>query len=227
MIGFVKIHRKLKEWEWYNKSEMVHLFMHLILSANNSDGSWQGREVKRGQLITGLHSLNKATGISIQTLRTCLKRLQNSHEINIQSTKLNSLITICKYDDYNDKYQQANKQSTNDQQTSNKRSTTNKNDKEYKEDIYMSILNSFKAITGKGAKVIPDKVKTQIEKRIEEGYTIEDINTAIKNCSQDSYHIENPKYLTIEFITRQDKLEQWLHVKPKKQVEQQSLFVPA
>ena len=50
----------------------------------------------------------------------------------------------------------------------------------------------------------------QITARIKEGFTIEDILKATENCSKDKYHIENPQYLTPEFITRSDKLPKYL-----------------
>jgi hypothetical protein len=39
---------------------------------------------------------------------------------------------------------------------------------------------------------------------------------AIKNCSIDKYHIENPKYLTPEFISRPDKIEKYAYATTKK-----------
>lgn len=114
MIGFIKIHRKIQEWEWYNKSEMVHLFIHLLINANRKDGEWQKQPIKRGQLITGLHSLSEKTGISIRTIRTCLSRLKSTSELTIKTTNKFSIITICKYDDYNDDLTKNDKQ--NDKQ---------------------------------------------------------------------------------------------------------------
>lgn len=110
MVGFIKLHRKLQQWEWYNKSEMVHLFIHLLINANSEDGEWQKQPIKRGQLITGLHSLSEKTGISIRTIRTCLDRLKSTSELTIKSTNKFSIITICKYDDYNDNKKKTDKQ---------------------------------------------------------------------------------------------------------------------
>ena len=50
MIGYIQLHRKLLEWEWFQKPEMVVVFLTLLLLANHQDGNWQGHEVKRGQL---------------------------------------------------------------------------------------------------------------------------------------------------------------------------------
>ena len=42
MGGWIKLHRKLMQWEWYHKSEAVHLLVHLVLDANHEDKKWEG-----------------------------------------------------------------------------------------------------------------------------------------------------------------------------------------
>lgn len=142
MDGWIKIYRKLLEWEWYNKSEMVHLFIHLLLNANREDKKWKGIDVKKGQLITGLKSLSYSTGISIQTVRTCLERLEVTGEINKQSNNQYTIVTICNYADYQQIETKGNKQTnnrlTNDQQaTNNKQEYKNIRSKEYSK-LYLS-----------------------------------------------------------------------------------------
>jgi hypothetical protein len=131
MEGWIKIHRKLITWEWYNDSKMVHLFLHLLLSANHSDGNWQGVSVKRGQLITGRIKLSAVTGISEQSIRTCLSKLESTKELTIKTTNKNSIITLLNYDSYQIKEsanQQLTSKLTNNQPTTNQQLTTNKND---------------------------------------------------------------------------------------------------
>lgn len=119
--GWVKIYRKFEDWEWSNKPEMVALFLHLLLLANHEDGTWRGQTVKRGQLITGLRSLEKKTGISYQKLRTCLSTLKSTHEITLKSTHQFSIITIVKYEEYQTKEKkQHTKQHTNTHEINNK-----------------------------------------------------------------------------------------------------------
>lgn len=133
--GWVKSYRKMLDWEWYTDSHMVHLFLHLVLNANVNDKTWRGVNIKRGQLVTSLITLNAQTGISIQTLRTCLNRLVESGEITQKSTNKYRIITICKYDSYQSSDDDTNKQLTNNQQTNqqttNKPSNNNIRRKEY------------------------------------------------------------------------------------------------
>ena len=136
--GWIKLHRKLINWEWYCMSEMVHLFLHLILIANHKPKKWQSIEIGRGQLATGRIRLSKETGLSEQTIRTCLRRLKSTNEITIKSTSRFSIITICNYDSYNlgeiESNQLNNQQSTSNQPAINQQLTTNKNVKNVKKE---------------------------------------------------------------------------------------------
>jgi len=136
--GWVKTYRQLVEWEWYQDSQMVHLLIHLILSANYSDQIWRGQRINRGQLLTSRRKLSIETGISEQSIRTCLERLQSTNEITTKSTNKYTIITITKYDVYQDNEdddnqqinQQTVQQSTNNQPAINQPSLkNNKNNK--------------------------------------------------------------------------------------------------
>jgi DNA-binding transcriptional MerR regulator len=135
MAGWIKIHRKFLDWEWFNKSEAVHLFMYLVLKANHKDGQWQGIDIKKGQFVTSFGKISSDTGISLQTIRTLLKKFEKTNEINIQTTNKFTIVTLCKYECYQQENEPTNTQLTNEQQTTNKQLTTNKNDKNEKKFI--------------------------------------------------------------------------------------------
>ena len=158
--GWIKLHRKLVEWEWFKKSEMVHLFLYFMLLANHEEKKWSGQTIERGQFITGRFSLSENTGISEQTIRTCINKLKSTNEITTKSTNKYTIITITKYDDYQkDDKKSTNKLTyglTNNQPTTNQQLTTNKNDKNDKNDkkdtaepssaLIPQIIKSFEGI---------------------------------------------------------------------------------
>lgn len=117
-MTWVKLYRHILEWEWYDDSKMVHLFIHLLLKANYEEGKWKGITIKRGQLLTGRLSLYQQTKISHQSIRTCLEKLKSTNEITIQATNKYSIITLCNYELY-----QINQPTTNQPHT--KRATNN------------------------------------------------------------------------------------------------------
>ena len=121
----MKIHRNITDWRWYHNSEMVHLFIHLLLMANYSDKEWENITIKRGQLVTSRQSLSKETGLSEKMVRTLLKKLVQTGEIEMYSTNKHTLITVTKYDDYQgfaktEGQQRANKGPTKGQQRASK-----------------------------------------------------------------------------------------------------------
>lgn len=80
---------------------------------------------------------------------------------------------------------------------------------------WSKLLEQFNSITGKKIRVLNDKAKRQFKARLKEGYTKTDIVQAIINCFNDSYHRETGhKYLTLEFISRADKMEKYANVNP-------------
>ena len=135
MNGWIKVHRKFLDWEWFNKSEAVHLFMYLVLKANHKDGQWQGIDIKKGQFVTSFGKISSDTGISLQTIRTLLKKFEKTNEINIKTTNKFTIVTLCKYECYQQENEPTNTQLTNEQQTTNKQLTTNKNNKNEKKFI--------------------------------------------------------------------------------------------
>ena len=107
---WIKIYRGMLDWEWFSISEMVHLFVYLLLKANIEDKNWRGIEVKRGQLITSLTTIQKETHLSKQIIRTCLKRLISTQEITQEVTHKYTLITICNYESYQEKKETTKKE---------------------------------------------------------------------------------------------------------------------
>jgi len=127
MEGWITIHRKIQTWGWYKKSDMVHLFIHLLLNANRIPGEWQGIKIGRGQLITGRKQLSLDTGITERSIRTCLNRLKTTSELTIKTTNKYSLITILKYDDYQQNKTKTTSKTTSKTPTSDQQVTTNNN----------------------------------------------------------------------------------------------------
>ena len=203
MAGWVKIHRKFIEWQWFGNSECVHLFIYVLLKANHADKMWQGHEVKRGQLITSIANLSANTGISQRSIRTLLKKFQNTGEIEVKTTNKFTLITLCKYECYqvveeeNDK--QNGTQPTNKRQTTDKQLTTNKNyknDKNYKneENIYRQ-FDHLKIL------------RPEFDKLVAEGWLPEQVDNILSRIEN---YAQNKTYKSLYLTARN-----WLQKEPK------------
>ena len=98
------------EWEWFDNSHMVHIWIYFLLKANYQDSKWHGIDVPRGSLVTSIDSISKATKLSSREVRTCLTRLKTTGEVIIKTTNRYSIVTICNYDSYNVSYAESDKQ---------------------------------------------------------------------------------------------------------------------
>jgi hypothetical protein len=145
--GFITLHRKILEWEWYNHAPTKILFFHLLLKANFEDKKWQGISIKKGQRLTSIKHLSSETGLTVRQVRTALKNLETTNEVTRTTTNKYTIITITNYVFY----QTNDKQTTNKRQTSDKQKTTNNNvnkDNNDKKDIDKSISQKPKAKRG-------------------------------------------------------------------------------
>lgn len=111
-VGFIKLHRKILEWEWYDDMPVCRLFIHILLKANYQENSWKGESLKPGSFITGRKVLSSELGMSEQQIRTALKKLEKSQEITIKATKNYSIISINKWNEYQFEYTANNQKTT-------------------------------------------------------------------------------------------------------------------
>lgn len=142
---FIKIFRKLLNWEWYTDVNTKTLFIHCLLKANWKPGTWHGHHYDRGQFITSLPSLAKETGLTIQQVRTALKHLKSTGELTDKKYPKFRIITVVSFEKFqganrqtNSKptaNQQANQQATNRQLTADIRSIRSIRSKEDKKDL--------------------------------------------------------------------------------------------
>ena len=135
---FIKIYRKLLNWEWYTDVNTKVLFLHCLLKANWKDGSWRGYKYKRGQFITSLPSLARETGLTIKQVRTALKHLKQTGEVADWHDSRVRIITVLSYDDYQDRGRPTGSQKASNGQAKGRQRAadirTYKNIKENKEE---------------------------------------------------------------------------------------------
>lgn len=127
--GFIKIWRKIEDWEWVDDPNTLALLFHCTMLANWKDKKWHGTTIERGSFITSLSNLAAQTGLTVQQTRTSLNKLISTNCVTKKTTNNYTHISVNNYNLYQDHNKQDNKRITNEQQTNNKRITTTK---EYK-----------------------------------------------------------------------------------------------
>lgn len=147
MDGFIKLNRKLRDWQWYGTPNMVAVWIELLLRANYEDGYFKGVLIKKGSAVIGRKELAKKLGLTEQQVRTCIERLKSTNEITTKTTNRYTVVNIVKWEEYqsyievynqqNNQY--VNQQITNKQPTDNQQITTSKKYKNTKNNnIYIN-----------------------------------------------------------------------------------------
>ena len=100
--GYIKVWRKIEDWEWYNDLPTVGFFVHLLKKANHRDSNCMGFDVPRGSLICGRKQLAAQFKIGERVVRTMLTRLKSTNDITIKTTNKFSIVSIVNYNKYQD-----------------------------------------------------------------------------------------------------------------------------
>lgn len=136
--GFIKLHRKMLEWEWYTDTNVKVVFIHCLLKANFTQKNWRGITIERGSFITSYANLARELNLSVKQVRLAIEKLKRTGELAIKTTNKYSIITIKNYDEYQSQGIQEDKQEdtqkANKGQTKGKQRATTKNDKNEKND---------------------------------------------------------------------------------------------
>ena len=115
--AFIKLHRKLLEWEWYDDANTMRLFLHCLLKANWKAAKWHGLEIQPGQFVTSLPKLAEETQLSVHQVRTALSHLVETGEVADKGQSKYRIITVIKWHEYQvDGRQTADKRQTNGRQ---------------------------------------------------------------------------------------------------------------
>lgn len=130
---FVKIYRRMLNWDWYTDIPVKVLYLHCILRANWKPDEWRGIAIERGQFVTSSQSLALETGLTLQQIRTALSKLIDNRLITDSIIGKKRVITVLNYDLFQGEQQiinrERNRLSTETPQISN---NSNKNIKNIK-----------------------------------------------------------------------------------------------
>ena len=124
MSDYIKLSRKILEWEWYGDINTCRLFLHMLLKANWKDGRFQGTEIPRGSFVSSLSKLSEETGLTERKVRTAFEHLKTTGEVTSRSHSKFTVFTIKNYDCYQSNDTQSDRQPTNNRQADDRQPTT-------------------------------------------------------------------------------------------------------
>ena len=135
--GYIRIYRKMTEWEWYKDYKTLVIFLHLLLLVNWKPGRFMGREVPAGACVTSIRHLAESTGLSVKSVRTALEHLKKTDEIGIETANRFTMIFVKNWGKYQGEEPSIGKQTANKRQTNGKQlATIEEGKKERKKENY-------------------------------------------------------------------------------------------
>ena len=98
--GWIKLHRKMREWQHYQRPSVRLVFEELLFCANTKAGWFHGIKVKRGETMASVSTIEEYTGFSRKTVIKALAMLEESGEIRREKCGNYTKTIICKFDHY-------------------------------------------------------------------------------------------------------------------------------
>ena len=132
MSGFIKLDRKILDWEWFSDTCTRDVFIYCLLKANWKDISYKGKVIPKGSFVTTLTQISTDLGFSKQQTRTALSHLQSTHELTLDTSRQNTVITVQNWILYQGDNTQSNTQLTQEERTEQHTTNTPLYKEEYK-----------------------------------------------------------------------------------------------
>jgi len=179
MDGWVKLHRKITDWEWYRDINTKVLYLHCLIKANTEDKNWQGITICRGQFVSSYPNLAEETGLTVGEIRTALDHLKKTEELAVTKYPKFSLFTVLSFDTYQSFNSQVagNSQSIDSRLTATKELKNNKN----KENniVCSDVITYLNEKAKKQYKENSSATIRMINARLKEGFTVDDFKRVI------------------------------------------------
>lgn len=99
-MTYIKLFRKITEWEHYTDGNTMRLFLHLLLNAVHDRQTAYDVPLRRGQYFTSYRQLQEDLDINVRYITDSIRKLKKSGEIETERCRWGTIFTILNYDDY-------------------------------------------------------------------------------------------------------------------------------
>lgn len=221
------------DWEWYGDRNTMAVFIHLLLIVNHKDGSWRGVNVLRGQKITSVSIIADQLGLSSRNVRTAIKHLKSTGEIEVKTTSHYSVITVVKFDTYNASEKQGDKPS--DKPVTNKRQASD-NKQEWKKermeeetplsgkpDLAAEVFSHWQKRFNHGNAKLDAKRRNILNSALRAGYSTDDLKKAIEGCALTPHNMgdndRHQKYDGVHIIFKSENIDRFIATADSPQIQ--------
>ena len=99
-MDYIKLSRKILDWEWYGNINTCRVFIHMLLKAYWKDKKFEGIVIQRGSFPSSYGRLAEETQLTVDEVRTAVKHLISTKEITKHTTSKYTVFTVKNYDAY-------------------------------------------------------------------------------------------------------------------------------
>ena len=136
--GYIKVFRKMRYSALYKNSELLHLWIELLLRVNHSDAKMTVNgsfvTIKKGTGMFSRAKLSESTGISESKIQRFLKTLESEQLIEQQTNSRHRIISITNWHLYQNSEQQVEQPVNSERTASEQRVNTNNKNKNEEND---------------------------------------------------------------------------------------------
>lgn len=97
---YIKLDRGIIHWAWYTDADTFRVFIHLLIKANIEDYPFCNVIIRRGSLATSNASLAEELRMSVGRVRKAMGHLKTTGEIKTKIYNKFQVVTVVKYDFY-------------------------------------------------------------------------------------------------------------------------------
>jgi DNA-binding transcriptional regulator YhcF (GntR family) len=100
--GYVKLHRKLLDYQWIGDPNVMAVFLQILLRVNREPKAWKGITIPRGSVLTSRDTLARACGLTEKQVRRALDCLLRAGTITTSRAGTGQLVSLEQWDEYQD-----------------------------------------------------------------------------------------------------------------------------
>ena len=131
-MEYIKLNRKILEWEWWGDINTCRLFVYMLLKANWKDAKFEGKLIPRGSFVSSIPRLSQETALTIREIRTAISHLKSTGEVTCKTYSKYTVFTVNNYCIYQSSDTQSDMQATDKRHSNDILTTTIEEKKEVK-----------------------------------------------------------------------------------------------
>lgn len=197
--GWIKVHRALLYNSIFSGIKLLKVFLWCLLKATHTQHDQlvgkQFVKLNPGQFVTGRIKAGAELSLAPSTAWEYLKVLENNNTIRIESNNKFSIVTVINWEFYQGTNEKSDNRDNNKKAANSQQNNTNKKGNNDNNDKYKYVVDHLNNKTGSKYKDTTIVTRSLIDKRLSEGFTMEDLLRVIDNKVVDWEGTEREIYL--------------------------------